>query len=80
VIFLTRTEELHMVNLSWHPEGERLLWRTDIQEQKISQASGDRVLRYEKRLKRGLCGSSRGCSTSGYPTAESAIPSEAALE
>jgi DNA repair photolyase len=53
-IFLTRSEELHKVNLSWHPKGERLLWRPDIQEQKISQASGDQVLRYEKRLKRGL--------------------------
>jgi spore photoproduct lyase len=54
VIFLTHSEELHRVNLSWHPKGERLLWRPDIQEQKISQASGDQVLRYEKRLKRGL--------------------------
>jgi spore photoproduct lyase len=54
VIFLTHTEELHDVNLSWHPKGERLLWRPDIQELKISQASGDRVLRYEKGLKRGL--------------------------
>ncbi len=54
VIFLTHTEELHKVNLSWHPKGERLLWRPDIQEQKISQASGDQVLRYEKRFKRGL--------------------------
>ncbi len=54
VIFLTHTEELHDVNLSWHPKGERLLWRPDIQELKISQASGDRVLRYKKGLKRGL--------------------------
>ena len=54
VIFLTHTEELHKVNLSWHPKGERLLWQPDIQEQKVSQASGDQVLRYEKRLKRGL--------------------------
>jgi spore photoproduct lyase len=54
VIFLTHTEELHEVNLLWHPKGERLLWRPDIQEQKTSQASGDRVLRYEKGLKRRL--------------------------
>jgi spore photoproduct lyase len=54
VIFLTHTEELHEVNLSWHPKGERLLWRPDVQELKVSQASGDRVLRYEKGLKRGL--------------------------
>lgn len=54
VIFLTHSEELHEVNLSWHPKGERLLWRPEIQEEKTSQASGDRVLRYEKGLKRGL--------------------------
>ncbi len=54
VIFLTHTEELHEVNLSWHPEGERLLWRPEIQEHKRSQASGDRVLRYERNLKRRL--------------------------
>jgi len=54
VIFLTHTEELHGVNLSWHPEGEKHLWRPDLQEHKRSQASGDRVLRYERNLKRRL--------------------------
>jgi DNA repair photolyase len=54
VIFLTHTEELHEVNLSWHPEGEKHLWRPDLQEHKRSQASGDRVLRYERNLKRRL--------------------------
>jgi spore photoproduct lyase family protein len=54
IIFLTHTEELHDVNLRWHPEGEKLLWRPDIQEPKISQASGERVLRYERKLKRAL--------------------------
>ena len=59
VIFLTHSEELHEVNLSWHPEGERLLWRPEIQEHKRSQASGDRVLRYERNLKRRLVGEFR---------------------
>ena len=54
VIFLTHTKELHEVNLGWHPEGEKVLWRPEIQEHKTSQASGERVLRYERNLKRGL--------------------------
>ena len=54
VIFLTHTQELHEVNLGWHPEGEKVLWRPDVQEHKTSQASGERVLRYERNLKRGL--------------------------
>lgn len=35
---LTHKEELHEVNLRWHPEGETLLWPPDIQEHKTSQA------------------------------------------
>ncbi len=54
VIFLTHTKELHDVNLQWHPKGEKLLWWPDSQKHKVSQVSGDRVLRYEKKLKRGL--------------------------
>ena len=54
VIFLTHTEELHDLNLKWHPEGEQVLWRPELQEYKVSQASGDRVLRYKKDLKRPL--------------------------
>ena len=54
VIFLTHTQELHEVNLGWHPKGEKVLWRPDVQEYKTSQASGERVLRYERNLKRGL--------------------------
>jgi spore photoproduct lyase family protein len=54
IIFLTHTEELHRVNLGWHPKGEELLWRPDLQEHKVSQASGDRVLRYKTDLKRPL--------------------------
>jgi spore photoproduct lyase family protein len=54
VIFLTHTRELHELNLRWHPEGERVLWRPDLQEPKVSQASGEEVLRYRMDLKRGL--------------------------
>ncbi len=54
IIFLTHTEELHHTNLRWHPKGEDILWRPDLQEYKVSQASGERVLRYKKDLKRPL--------------------------
>jgi spore photoproduct lyase family protein len=54
IIFLTHSEELHEVNLRWHPKGEEILWRPELQEHKVSQASGDRVLRYKKDLKRPL--------------------------
>lgn len=54
IIFLTHTRELHEVNLGWHPDGEKVLWRPEIQEYKTSQASGERVLRYERNLKRGM--------------------------
>ena len=54
VIFLTHTRELHDVNLKWHPKGEEILWRPELQEHKTSQASGERVLRYERNLKRDL--------------------------
>ena len=60
VIFLTHTRELHEVNLRWHPKGEEVLWRPDLQEHKTSQASGEKVLRYERNLKRGFVREFRG--------------------
>jgi spore photoproduct lyase len=53
VIFLTHDAELHEVNLRWHPKGEALLWRPELQEPKVSQASGETTLRYKMALKRG---------------------------
>ena len=70
IIFLTHTEELHEVNLSWHPEGERLLWRPEIQEHKTSQASGDLVLRYERNLKRRLVAEFRHLLSERLPYCE----------
>jgi spore photoproduct lyase family protein len=52
VIFLTHNEGLHEVNLGWHPRGEELLWRPDIQQPKRSQ-SGQWNVRYRTGLKRG---------------------------
>jgi spore photoproduct lyase len=45
IIFLTHNEQLHEVNLGWHPRGEELLWRPDLQQRKVSQ-SGQRNVRY----------------------------------
>nr|WP_179519535.1 spore photoproduct lyase family protein [Nocardioides perillae] len=45
IIFLTHNEQLHEVNLGWHPRGEDQLWRPDLQQPKVSQ-SGQRNVRY----------------------------------
>ncbi len=45
VIFLTHNEALHEVNLGWHPRGEELIWRPDLQQAKRSQ-SGQLNVRY----------------------------------
>jgi spore photoproduct lyase family protein len=50
VIFLTHNEELHEVNLGWHPRAEEVLWRPDIQETKRSQTGGINV-RYRSGFK-----------------------------
>jgi hypothetical protein len=34
VILLTHNAALHEVNLGWHPRGEDLIWRPDLQETK----------------------------------------------
>jgi spore photoproduct lyase family protein len=51
VIFLTHNEGLHDVNLGWHPKGEELLWRPDLQQLKRSQ-SGQWNVRYKSPWKR----------------------------
>ena len=50
IIFLTHNEALHEVNLGWHPTGEALLWRPEIQEAKRSQTGGTNV-RYRSGMK-----------------------------
>ena len=52
VIFLTHNEGLHEVNLGWHPRGEELLWRPDLQQGKRPQTGGWN-LRYHPSRKRG---------------------------
>ena len=45
VILLTHNADLHEVNLGWHPRGEELIWRPDLQETKRSE-SGQLNVRY----------------------------------
>ena len=52
VIFLTHNEQLHEVNLGWHPRAEEVLWRPELQEAKQSQ-NGGRNVRYRSGAKRG---------------------------
>ena len=40
IIMLTHNKDLHEVNLAWHPKAEELLWRPDIQEEKVSEGGG----------------------------------------
>lgn len=45
VIFLTHNKDLHTLNQVWHPRAEKLLWRPDLQEEKVSTYGGNN-LRY----------------------------------
>ncbi|HYO84072.1 MAG TPA: hypothetical protein VES20_21895, partial [Bryobacteraceae bacterium] len=53
VIFLTHNDQLHQINLGWHPKGEELLWKPELQETKYSQTGG-RNLRYKRGFKAEL--------------------------
>jgi spore photoproduct lyase family protein len=50
VIMLTHNEQLHEVNLGWHPKGEQLLWRPELQQRKRSQ-TGMWNVRYRNDVK-----------------------------
>ena len=52
VIFLTHNEQLHEVNLGWHPQAEEVLWQPRLQETKRSQ-NGALNVRYAWRAKQG---------------------------
>jgi spore photoproduct lyase len=53
IIFLTHNEQLHEVNLNWHPSAEEVLWKPELQQVKYSQTGG-RNVRYKNNLKREL--------------------------
>jgi spore photoproduct lyase len=52
VIFLTHNEQKHWFNLKHNLPGEHLLWRPEIQENKISEYGGENI-RYKHNLKAG---------------------------
>ncbi|MEK9524243.1 spore photoproduct lyase family protein [Streptomyces venezuelae] len=45
IILLTHNQDLHQVNLGWHPRAEDVLWRQDIQQPKRSE-NGSWNVRY----------------------------------
>jgi spore photoproduct lyase family protein len=51
IIMLTHNQQLHEVNLGWHPRAEEVLWQPEAQEAKRSQNGADNV-RYDHRIKR----------------------------
>ncbi|MEO6550264.1 MAG: spore photoproduct lyase family protein [Ferruginibacter sp.] len=51
IIFLTHNEQLHEVNMAWHPKAEEVLWRPEIQEIKYSETGG-RNVRYKRGFKK----------------------------
>ncbi|MEV4950146.1 spore photoproduct lyase family protein [Streptomyces sp. NPDC053755] len=50
IIMLTHNQDLHEVNLGWHPRGEELLWRPDLQQPKRSE-NGSWNVRYRNAVK-----------------------------
>ncbi|MFH8640133.1 spore photoproduct lyase family protein [Streptomyces goshikiensis] len=52
VIMLTHNEDLHELNLGWHPRAEDALWRPDLQEPKRSE-NGSWNIRYRSGVKSG---------------------------
>lgn len=53
VIFLTHNEEKHQYNLENNLPGEDLLWRPDIQEEKVSEFGGKNI-RYHWQIKQNF--------------------------
>ncbi|MFD5660530.1 spore photoproduct lyase family protein [Streptomyces hirsutus] len=51
-IMLTHNQQLHEVNLGWHPRAEDLLWQPAAQETKRSE-NGALNVRYARKVKRG---------------------------
>ncbi|MEO7263048.1 MAG: spore photoproduct lyase family protein [Jatrophihabitantaceae bacterium] len=50
VILMTHNQQLHEVNLGWHPKAEDVLWRPELQQLKRSQSGGWNV-RYRNDVK-----------------------------
>ncbi|MEU5386658.1 spore photoproduct lyase family protein [Kitasatospora cineracea] len=50
IIMLTHNQDLHEVNLGWHPRAEEVLWREDLQQSKRSE-NGSWNVRYRTGVK-----------------------------
>ncbi len=66
VIFLTHNQQLHEINLGWHPQAEEILWRPDLQETKRSQ-NGFTNVRYMAYDKRGYLDEFLRLASAGLP-------------
>ncbi|MFE5511387.1 spore photoproduct lyase family protein [Streptomyces sp. NPDC056529] len=66
VIMLTHNEDLHEVNLGWHPRAEEVLWRPDLQQPKRSE-NGARNVRYRTGAKAAAVASLRGLIAARAP-------------
>ncbi|MFD8476303.1 spore photoproduct lyase family protein [Streptomyces globisporus] len=66
VILLTHNEQLHEVNLGWHPRAEDVLWQPAAQETKRSQ-NGAINVRYELQVKQRAIGRLRELIASHAP-------------
>ncbi|MER8096026.1 spore photoproduct lyase family protein [Streptomyces goshikiensis] len=66
VIMLTHNEDLHELNLGWHPRAEDALWRPDLQEPKRSE-NGSWNVRYRGGVKSGAVETMRTLVASHAP-------------
>jgi DNA repair photolyase len=66
VIMLTHNEDLHQVNLGWHPRAEDLLWQPELQQGKRSQ-NGAANIRYRNPIKAEAVHTMRGLLSTHVP-------------
>lgn len=66
VIMLTHNEDLHQVNLGWHPRAEDLLWQPELQQGKRSQ-NGAANIRYRNPIKAEAVHTLRGLLSTHVP-------------
>ncbi|PWI12770.1 spore photoproduct lyase family protein [Streptomyces sp. Act143] len=66
VIMLTHNEDLHQVNLGWHPRAEDLLWQPALQQGKRSQ-NGAANVRYHNLIKAEAVQTLRGLLSTHVP-------------
>ncbi|MFD3335896.1 spore photoproduct lyase family protein [Streptomyces sp. NPDC058700] len=59
IIMLTHNQDLHEVNLGWHPRAEEMLWRQDLQQPKRSE-NGSWNVRYRNAVKASAVETMRG--------------------